>query len=303
MRSKTIAVAAVLALLGLAVIFPVAAYGGGDDENGQQVQSLDAISSSFSFQGRLSTAGVPADGSYDFDFYLYDSLAGGNQVGSTISMAAVPVAAGLFTVDLDFGDVFHGAQYYLEIQVRPAGGGSFTVLSPRETLGAVPNAHYASEAGNIRLPYSASTSYDGAMMEISNSSAFANAITLLAEAGAGRAIVGTSGTGTAGLFSSSGGTALDIDGAIKVSGSHPAAFVHVASGGGYISVIDNPILNGDPNAIVIATHVYDPPGAGGTIYQSHPYSVWYNGANWTIYNDDLSPMTANTAFFVLVIKR
>ncbi len=274
MRSKGIATAAVLALLGLAVIFPVAAYGGGDDDKGQQIQSLDAINSSFSFQGRLSNGGEPANGSYDFDFYLYDALAGGSQVGSTFSAAGVAVSAGLFTVDLDFGDVFHGAQYYLEIQVRPGGGvGAFTVLSPRETLGAVPNAHYAVEAGSIRLPYSSSTSYDGAMLDVSNSSAFANSVTLLAQAGAGRAIVASSGTGTAGLFSSSSGTALDIDGEIKVSGSHPAAFVHVASGGSYVSVIDNPILNGDPDAIVIATHVYNPPGPGASIYQTSPYSV------------------------------
>ncbi|MGE0598933.1 MAG: hypothetical protein AB7J35_03795 [Dehalococcoidia bacterium] len=300
MRSKTIAAAAVLALLGLAVIFPVAAYGG-DDENGQQVQSLDAISSSFSFQGRLSTAGAPADGSFDFDFYLYDSLAGGSQVGSTISMAAVPVAAGLFTVDLDFGDVFHGAQYYLEIQVRPAGGGSFTVLSPRETLGAVPNAHYAREAGNIRLPYSASQDYSGALMEVSNSSAFANSVTLLAEAAGGRAIVATSGTGTAGLFSSSGGTALDIDGAIKVSGSHPAAFVFTATAGtisGHTATIDNPATNDNPNAILIVTKYWT------GVYDTNEVGVYYTGGKWKLfYEDNSTPFKVNSKFNILVINQ
>jgi hypothetical protein len=305
MQRRTFFVLGTLAVLALAVIVPVAASGGDDDATGSQQQDLVALGNSFTFQGRLTDAGSPANGTYDFVFYLYDALSGGNQVGPTNTVGDVAVSSGLFNVDLNFGDVFHGAKYFLEVQVRPgSSAGAYTVLSPREPLGAVPNARYAVEAQSISLPYSASDSWAGALYEVSNSNAGSNSITMLAEANAGKALVATSASGAAALLSSGTGPSAVLDGPLSVAGAnHPTAFVHVATGGSYVSVIDNPLLNGDPNAIVIATHVYNPPGPGGSIYQTAPYSVYYNGSKWAIYNDNISEIVANTAFFVLVIKQ
>ena len=102
------------------------------------------------------------------------------------------------------------------------------------------------------------------------------------------------------------GTALEIqNGALKVSGTTPTAFVQVAtvsnSPAGYITVISNPLTDGDPTAILIVTHNYNPP-EGGSNYLTSPYSVYYNGSNWTIYLDDFSSIVGK-AFNVLVIKR
>ena len=48
------------------------------------------------------------------------------------------VANGIFAVSLDFGSQFPGAQRFLEIRVRPTGGGAFTPLVPRQLINSAP---------------------------------------------------------------------------------------------------------------------------------------------------------------------
>ncbi|PYS59102.1 MAG: hypothetical protein DMF74_22120, partial [Acidobacteria bacterium] len=85
----------------------------------------------FTYQGRLSDGGAPANGAYDLQFKLFDtaSTGAGTQIGSTITNSALTVTGGVFTTQLDFGaSAFPGADRFLEISVRLAGSGSFTVL-------------------------------------------------------------------------------------------------------------------------------------------------------------------------------
>lgn len=105
----------------------------------------------FSYQGRLNDAGAPATGSFDLKFELYDADAAGNLIGVAVERAAVSVASGLFTTDLDFGgpEVFNGAQYWLEISVKPAGGPDYTVLAPRQVIRPVPYAIRAQQAASV----------------------------------------------------------------------------------------------------------------------------------------------------------
>jgi len=105
-----------------------------------------AVGTAFTYQGRLTDGGNPATGSYDFRFILYGAEAGGSQVGSTVTQSGVSVSDGLFTVQLDFGNVFDGTALWLEIAVQPAGGSSYTTLSPRQALTAAPYALYATGA-------------------------------------------------------------------------------------------------------------------------------------------------------------
>ena len=87
----------------------------------------------FSYQGKLSDGGTPANGNYDLQFALWDSLVNGAQVGPTQTLNTVAVNNGVFTVSLDFGaNAFTGAGLFLEINARPSGVGSFTLLSPRQ---------------------------------------------------------------------------------------------------------------------------------------------------------------------------
>ena len=101
-----------------------------------------AVGTAFTYQGRLTDGGNPANGAYDLEFKLYNAAGGGTQVGSTVTLADVTVSDGLFTVSLDFGAVFDGTDLWLQIGVRPGdSGGTYTSLSPRQPLTAAPYAH------------------------------------------------------------------------------------------------------------------------------------------------------------------
>lgn len=63
------------------------------------------LGTGFTSQGRLTDGGAPANGTYDFEFKLYDDPTGGAQIGPTLTKDDVTVSDGLFTVMLDFGAV------------------------------------------------------------------------------------------------------------------------------------------------------------------------------------------------------
>jgi len=94
----------------------------------------------FTYQGSLSDTNGPATGSYDLKFQLFSASTGGSQVGSTITDAATSVSNGLFTVVLDFGTVFSGADTWLQVGVKTNGGASYETLSPRQELTPAPYA-------------------------------------------------------------------------------------------------------------------------------------------------------------------
>lgn len=107
------------------------------------------VATAFTYQGELRDGGAPAEGTYDFQFRLWDGPDSetASQIGSTVTMNAVAVEAGRFTVSLDFGDVFDGEERYLQIAVRPSGsGGAYTELEPLQRLSATPYAIHAGAA-------------------------------------------------------------------------------------------------------------------------------------------------------------
>ena len=75
----------------------------------------------FSYQGRLTDGGAPANGSYDLRFTLFDAATGaGGAIGAPVLAEDVTVTSGVFTVMLDFGaTAFSGNARWLEIAVRP----------------------------------------------------------------------------------------------------------------------------------------------------------------------------------------
>lgn len=102
------------------------------------------VTNGFTYQGQLVDTGIVANGQYDLDFRLYDASSGGNQVGADVFANDIPVNNGLFTTQLDFGNVFNGTALWLEISVRPgASGGAYTTMTPRQSLTAAPFALYA----------------------------------------------------------------------------------------------------------------------------------------------------------------
>ncbi len=110
--------------------------------------SAFAQTSGFTYQGRLTDGGTVANGNYDLQFALWDSLSGGAQIGSTQTLNSVLVSAGIFSVTLDFGaNSFNGANRFLEISSRLSGAGSFTLLTPRQPVTSTPYAVRSANAG------------------------------------------------------------------------------------------------------------------------------------------------------------
>ncbi len=107
------------------------------------------MSTAFTYQGRLMDSNEVADGVYDFEFKLFDSITEGDQLGEYIFIPSVEVSDGYFTVDLAFdNNEFNGEARWLEIGVRPEGEEvQPTVLSPRQELTPSPYALYAQTAG------------------------------------------------------------------------------------------------------------------------------------------------------------
>lgn len=106
------------------------------------------IDPGFTHQGELSDGGSPANGNYDFRFRLYNASALGLQLGPELA-ATLAVTNGRYTTgSLNFtAGAFDGSKRWLEIDVRPSGGGAYTTLTPRQELTTTPHAWYANNAG------------------------------------------------------------------------------------------------------------------------------------------------------------
>ncbi|MBL9174090.1 MAG: hypothetical protein JNL10_11190 [Verrucomicrobiales bacterium] len=110
------------------------------------------LSSQFTYQGRLTDGGTPANGVYDFVFSVYDAADGTLPLaGGGLAIEDVTVENGVFTVSVDFGAaVFDGSARWLEVGVRPGNEtGDFTLLENRQALTAVPYALQALSARTV----------------------------------------------------------------------------------------------------------------------------------------------------------
>ncbi len=105
----------------------------------------------FTYQGQLKQQGIPLTGEVDLRFTLYDSdtadtpVAGPLVFDSQSANAAVSVANGLFSVELDFGvDALLQGGRWIQIEVRaphdPLDIEPYTPLTPRQRITAAPLA-------------------------------------------------------------------------------------------------------------------------------------------------------------------
>ena len=115
-----------------------------------QHSTAHAQGTAFTYQGRLNSGGSAASGSYDFRFKLYADALGNVQVGGSYLTNAIPVTNGLFLTTIDFGaGIFTGNNYWLEVDVKTNGAGSYTVLNPFQSVTPTPYAVFANAASNI----------------------------------------------------------------------------------------------------------------------------------------------------------
>ena len=107
------------------------------------------VSTAITYQGELSQATIPANGTYDFQFRLYSASSGTDQIGPTLCRDNVAVANGRFSTPLDFGPVFTGARLFVELAVRGDTGltcsstAGFVTVGPRQEITVAPFAAFS----------------------------------------------------------------------------------------------------------------------------------------------------------------
>ena len=187
----------IAAALGAVALLPVATAIGDDPGGGEgrSIEAVTALSTTFTYQGRLTDAGSPANGTYDMRFILYDAESGGAQVGGTVNKEDVIVTNGLFSVELDFGaTALNGDARWVEIAVRPGtSAAAHTVLSPRQPVSPAPYALFAKAAGGFAVPLTATGSSAGAPSTTTG-------LLTVEQAGTGVAIAGNRNSTDASLY-------------------------------------------------------------------------------------------------------
>jgi len=109
------------------------------------------LTDAFTYQGQLVRDSQPANGTYEFAFYLYTDQAGGTVVphGSAF-VPDIDVVDGRFTAFIDFettNTIFNTTDtLWLEIRVRQAGDVIFETLTPRQRIAPAPTASHALNA-------------------------------------------------------------------------------------------------------------------------------------------------------------
>ncbi len=86
----------------------------------------------------------------------------------------------------------------------------------------------------------------------------------------------------------------------------PNAFVHTATdfnSGGHLTVLEHPLVIGNPEAMVLVTHNSNPGGGIIGVDNDHPIAVSYSElwGSWVILNQDGAPMPLGASFNVLVL--
>jgi hypothetical protein len=268
-------------MLALAAGLSLAQGPGPQGEVGNQAATVGTaasapLSTSFTYQGRLTDGGNPANGSYDFRFILYDAEISGSQVGSTVNKDDVTVTDGLFTVKLSFGGgVFTGDERWLEIFVRPgASTGPYITLTPRQALTATPYAVYA-----LGAPWSGLTGLPAGFADwVDNDTTYT--------AGAGLILVGTTFSADTTYLQQRVSGSCSSGNAIRVINADGTVTCEpVAGGAGDITAVyagTGLTGGGDSGDVTLAL------GATYRLPQgcSNGQIAEWNGSDWVCGNDD-----------------
>ncbi len=138
-----------IALLMLALLLTLTtgvtqAQGPGDPQDHPAgIMGGPPLTDSFTYQGYFKDNGQPANGYYDFRFYIWDAQTLGNLISTCQAFDNQLVEDGLFVFSLMPGDpmyeVFNGERRWIEVRVRIHGTTTWTTL-PRQPVTATPYA-------------------------------------------------------------------------------------------------------------------------------------------------------------------
>jgi len=109
------------------------------------------VSTEVNLRGNLQQLSLPADGIFDFEVAMFDSSAGGIELG-LVQLDGIVVSQGRYAFPVDFGaGRFDGSPRWIEVRVREDGTTApYEVLQPRIPVRVVP---YAEVALNIAGGY------------------------------------------------------------------------------------------------------------------------------------------------------
>ncbi len=221
--------------------------------------SAVAQGTAFTYQGQLNDNGAPASGIYDLRFTVYDLASNGSQVGPILTNTATGVSHGLFTVALDFGNIFSGPNRFMEIAVRTNGSVSFIALNPRQPLSPSPYAIFAKTASNV---------VSGAAVDSLNG--LKDNVTLAAGANvsitpSGNTLtIASAGAGGSGIWNLNGANTYYTAGGVGIGTNNPTAGVRlevngvtkvVGGGSGGYEYFHTP--NGESGMSIIGTNRAD----------------------------------------------
>ena len=224
---------------------------------GAMMSAAGPVGTNFPYQGRLTDAGIPANGSYDIQLLLFNSAIGGTQQGVTETFSNVAVSNGVFTVDADFGAQFDGEERWIEVRVRPgASVGVYTTIAPRTEATATPYAQ------GLKLPVTQEGSATNGLLTFTNTSTSntGHVLKLTSVGPSGNAsgisyqpvlIVDTNdGNGIASYISNTGAYA----GYFSTSGDFGTAIVGVNSNSGSVMRLDASDATNSANAFDVSTN-------------------------------------------------
>jgi len=118
--------------------------------------NADQLGTTITYQGRLTDGPASANGNYSLRFAIYGAANSGNSVGPTLTVTNVAISNGYFTVNLNFGSgVFSGEARWLALEAA-TNGGTFTLLSPRQSINPSPFALYSASSGGLSSPLASS---------------------------------------------------------------------------------------------------------------------------------------------------
>lgn len=148
--------------------------------------ALGQSATTFTYQGELLSEGIPATGSYDLRFRLFDTAAGTTQLGATLCVDDITVDSGKFTVSLDFGLQFTQPGRFLEVAVRAespdtcAVSTGFSALVPLQPVTSAPAATFATSAASAASATTATTATNATQLNGQPASFYTSATNLAA---------------------------------------------------------------------------------------------------------------------------
>jgi hypothetical protein len=270
-RKIWISAAVTLALLALSLLVSTALAQGPDD--GLALSPAGGSpTSTMTYQGYLEDDGQPANGVYDFRVSLWDQDAGGTLLGSIIvyDTPGVTVENGYFTIyflpGVAVNKVFTGEARWLQLEVRPHGVGSYTIL-PRQPITNVP---YAWSLRSGAVISGTPSPGDGWVFKVNSGPS------------TGSAILGASVTGSAVQGRSPGGIGVygyteDLYGVYGYDAGSSQAHGY----GGYFYSSNGIGIFGKSDALPNNPNIYAPGVYGYSTHGSGVYGVNANDTAWT----------------------